>query len=150
MLKDLAKAALTKERICKYNRTVNAKSSAYDKWQHAIEREPVAKAKAPVIMETLETGEVVPHIKPEPKVKVIHYAKVWDASSVTADENVIYLFVSSKGKLTKRAIEVIKQLQQVLIRKTGINHCLESIITAFLNFRIGFVNIFQLYAKFLL
>ena len=109
MLKDLAKAALTKERICKYNRTVNAKSSAYDKWQHAIEREPVAKAKAPVIMETLETGEVVPHIKPEPKVKVIHYAKVWDASSVTADENVIYLFVSSKGKLTKRAIEVIKQ-----------------------------------------
>ncbi|SEG46892.1 Glycosyltransferase, GT2 family [Butyrivibrio sp. Su6] len=109
MLKDLAKSALIKRSVTKYNKTVNAKSSAYDKWQKAIEKEPVVKADAPVIMETLETGEVVPHKKPEPKVKVIAYSKVWEVSDMKGDENTIYIFASSRGKLTKRAQEVIQQ-----------------------------------------
>ena len=41
MLKGLAKAALVKSRTTKYKKAVNAKSSAYDKWQHAQEKEPV-------------------------------------------------------------------------------------------------------------
>ncbi|WP_177201647.1 glycosyltransferase family 2 protein [Butyrivibrio proteoclasticus] len=95
--------------VIKYNRTVNAKSSAYDKWQKAIEKQPVVKADAPVIMETLETGEVVPYKKPDPKVKIITYSKVWDVSGINGDANTIYIFASNRGKLTKRAAEVIKQ-----------------------------------------
>ncbi len=109
MLKDLAKKTLIKKRISKYNKTVNAKSSAYDKWQHKLEKQPVLIAEAPVQYEPNEEGEMVPHKKPAPEVKVIPYAKVWEISDAKGDENVVYIFVSPKGKLTKRATEVIKQ-----------------------------------------
>ncbi len=109
MLKDLAKTVLTKRRIIKYNKTVNAKSSAYDRWQRAIEKEAVAKAEAPIGYEMSESGEMVPTKLPEPKVKVVPYGKVWDVANAKKDEATVYLFVSPKGKLTKRATEVIKQ-----------------------------------------
>ena len=109
MLKDIAKSVLVGKRVKKYNRIVKAKSSAYDKWQKTIEKEPVIRAEAPVSYETLETGEIVPHKLPEPKIKVIPYAKVWEVSDDKSDDNVVYLFVSPKGKLTKRATEVVKQ-----------------------------------------
>ncbi len=103
------KSVLTNRRITKYNKMVDAKSSAYDKWQHAKEKEPVIKVEAPISYETLETGEVIPHRLPEPKVKVIPYAKIWEVGNDEGDENAVYLFVSPKGKLTKRATEVVKQ-----------------------------------------
>ena len=109
MLKDLAKKSLIKKRQSKYNKMVSERSSAYDKWQKGVEKQPVLIAEAPVIYETLESGEVVPHKKPEPDIKVVPYAKVWEVSDNKGDENVVYVFVSPKGKLTKRATEVIKQ-----------------------------------------
>ena len=109
MLKDLAKAVLVKGRTTKYKKAVSSKSSAYDKWQHAIEKQRVVPAEAPVSYETLPTGEIVPHKLPEPKVKVIPYSKVWDISENKGDESVVYLFVSPKGKLTRRATEVVKE-----------------------------------------
>jgi GT2 family glycosyltransferase len=109
MLKDIAKSVLVGKRVSKYNKIVKAKSSAYDKWQKAKEKEPVLTAEAPISYETLETGEVVPHKLPEPRVKVVPYAKVWEVSVDKNDDNVVYLFVSPKGKLTKRATEVVKQ-----------------------------------------
>ena len=109
MLGGVAKTVLTKRRVTKYNKLVKAKSSAYDKWQHAIEKEPVLKSEAPISYETLETGEVIPHRLPEPKVKVVPYGKVWEVSASSDGENTVYLFVSPKGKLTRRAEEVVKQ-----------------------------------------
>jgi len=109
MLKDLAKKTLATKRKTKYNRVVKAKSSAYDKWQRQGEKEPVIKAEAPVYYEENEDGTLVPYKKPEPEVKVVPYAKVWEVSDAKGDENVVYIFVSPKGKLTKRATEVIKQ-----------------------------------------
>ncbi len=109
MLKDLAKKALIKKRITKYNKTVNAKSSAYDKWQHKLERQPVLIAEQPVQYEPNEDGEMVPYKKPAPDIKVIPYAKIWDMSEAKDDDNMVYVFVSPKGKITKRATEVIKQ-----------------------------------------
>ncbi|WP_026652317.1 glycosyltransferase [Butyrivibrio proteoclasticus] len=109
MLKSFVKTVLTSTRTTKYNKTVKAKSSAYDKWQHGVEKQPVLMAEAPVKYETTDTGEVVPHKLPEPTVKVVPYGKVWDITDAKNDENVVYIFVSPKGKLTKRAPEVIKQ-----------------------------------------
>ena len=109
MLKDLAKEALVKRRIKKYDKMVAAKSSAYDKWQKAMEKEPVAKREAPIRYEEGPDGEMIPHKKPEPTVKVIPYAKVWEVSDVKKDDNVVYIFVSPKGKLVKKAQEVIRQ-----------------------------------------
>ena len=109
MLKDLAKKTLATRRKTKYNRVVKAKSSAYDKWQRQGEKEPVIKAEAPVYYEENEDGTLVPYKKPEPEVKVVPYAKVWEVSDTKNDENVVYVFVSPKGRLTKRATEVIKQ-----------------------------------------
>ena len=109
MLKDVVKTALIKKRTNKYNKSVSDKVSAYDRWQKALEKQPVAQAQAPVSYETTETGELVPHRLPAPKVKVVPYAKVWEVSDAKNDNNTVYLFVSPKGKLTKRATEVIKQ-----------------------------------------
>ncbi|MCR5671166.1 MAG: glycosyltransferase [Butyrivibrio sp.] len=109
MLKNLAKTALVKKRICKYNKAVSSKSSAYDKWQHAMEKEPVKAAEAPVSYEIGENGEQIPHKLPDPTVKVVPFAKVWEVSDNKSDDNVVYLFVSPKGKLTRRATEVVKQ-----------------------------------------
>lgn len=109
MLKGLVKSTLATKRIAKYNRMVNAKASAYDKWQKTIEKNPVIQAEAPVQYETGENGELIPHKLPEPKVKVVPYAKVWEMTDAKNDENTVYIFVSPKGKLTKRAGEVIKQ-----------------------------------------
>ena len=109
MLKDLAKSVLIKSCTTKYNKTVKAKSSAYDNWQREIEKQPVPLSEAPVSYETGEMGELVPKKLPVPEVKVIPYSKVWEISESKGDDNVVYLFVSPKGKLTKRAPEVIKQ-----------------------------------------
>ncbi len=109
MLKDVVKTALIKKRTNKYNKSVSDKVSAYDRWQKALEKQPVAQAKAPVSYETTETGELVPHVLPAPKVKVVPYAKVWEVSDAKNDNNTVYLFVSPKGKLTRRAVEVVKQ-----------------------------------------
>jgi GT2 family glycosyltransferase len=109
MLKDLAKTALVKSRIKKYNRQVAAKSSAYDKWQHQQEKEPVRQYEAPIQYEAGPDGEMIPHKLPEPTVKVIPYGKVWEVGNSKTDENVVYLFVSPKGKLVKKATEVVRQ-----------------------------------------
>ncbi len=109
MLKGLAKKALVKSRTSKYNRLLASKSSAYDRWQKAREKEPVAIAEAPVTIEIDENGEQVPHKLPEPVVKVVPYGKVWEAQDGSGDENTVYLFVSPKGKLVKKASEVVKQ-----------------------------------------
>ena len=71
MLKDLAKTALIKYRVGKYNKTVRAKLSAYDKWQRGLEKQKVDPVEAPVSYETSESGELIPHKLPEPKVKVV-------------------------------------------------------------------------------
>ena len=109
MLKGLVKSILTKRSIKKYNKLLNAKSSAYDKWQKDIEKQSVPVSVAPISYEAAESGELVPHKLPEPKVKVVPYGKVWDVINFKGDESIVYLFVSPKGKLTKRATEVIKQ-----------------------------------------
>lgn len=109
MLKDLAKTALIKYRVGKYNKTVRAKLSAYDKWQRGLEKQKVDPAEAPVSYETSESGELIPHKLPEPKVKVVPYAKVWEIAEGRFEENQVYLFASPKGKLTHRAAEVVKQ-----------------------------------------
>ena len=85
------------------------KSSAYDKWQHAREKEPVIPAEAPIQYEPDENGEMIPHKLPEPIVKVLPYGKVWEAQDIKKDDNTVYLFVSPKGKLVKKATEVVKQ-----------------------------------------
>ncbi|MBO4456772.1 MAG: glycosyltransferase [Butyrivibrio sp.] len=109
MLKDLVKSTLAKKRTTKYNKAVSAKASAYDKWQKNVEKSPVIKAEAPIQYETGANGELIPNKLPEPKIKVVPYAKVWEITDTKNDENVVYIFVSPKGKLTKRATEVIKQ-----------------------------------------
>ena len=109
MLKDLAKTSLSKSRTRKYSKMVAAKSSAYDKWQRAMEKEPVPHREAPIQYETTPDGEMIPHKKPEPTVRVIPYAKVWEVANNHDDDNVVYVFVSPKGKLIKKATEVIKQ-----------------------------------------
>ncbi|RKM59487.1 glycosyltransferase [Butyrivibrio sp. XB500-5] len=109
MLKDLVKKSLILKRTTKYNKVLNKKSGAYDKWQKEVEKQPVITAEAPVSYEEDENGELVPHKLPTPKVKVVPYAKVWEMTDAKKDENVVYLFVSPKGKLTKRASEVVKQ-----------------------------------------
>ena len=110
MLKGLVKSGLVKKSTTKYNKVLAGKSSAYDKWQKAIEKETVRKAEAPVIMETLETGEVVPHKKPEPQIKIIPYAKVWEASGVKDDENTIYCIrTQSSGCVRKRVVRDVER-----------------------------------------
>ena len=109
MLKGLVKNTLVRKRITKYNKMVSAKASAYDKWQKNIDKSPVIEAEAPVKYETGENGELIPHKLPEPKIKVVPYAKVWEVTDAKNDDNVVYVFASPKGKLTKRATEVIKQ-----------------------------------------
>ena len=109
MLKELVKTALVKKQTTKYNRILSVKSSAYDKWQHSAEKGPVAQAAPPVMYRTTQSGEVVPYSLPAPTVKVIPYGKVWEVQDAKGDENVVYLFVSPKGKLARRAQEVIKQ-----------------------------------------
>ena len=52
MLKGLVKSTLATKRTAKYNRMVNAKASAYDKWQRSIEKSTVIQAEAPVQYET--------------------------------------------------------------------------------------------------
>ena len=109
MFKQLVKTALVKMQTTKYDRMLGVKSSAYDRWQHAMEKKPVAGAAAPVQYKTSENGEMVPYSIPAPTVKVIPYGKVWEVQDAKGDENVVYLFVSPKGKLVKRAQEVIRQ-----------------------------------------
>ncbi|MBQ7616095.1 MAG: glycosyltransferase [Butyrivibrio sp.] len=109
MLKSFAKSVLVRRRISKYKKLMEVKSSAYDKWQHAREKEPVIPAEAPVEYETAENGELIPHKLPSPTVKVVPYGKVWEIQNNKIDENVVYLFVSPKGKLVKKAAEVVKQ-----------------------------------------
>ncbi len=109
MLKELVKSGLVKKCTTKYNRELAVKSSAYDKWQKAREKEPVVNATAPIIYKVSETGERVPHRRPDPTVKVLPYGKVWEVQDAKDDDNVVYLFVSPKGKLIKKAAEVIKQ-----------------------------------------
>ena len=109
MIKELAKNALVKKQIKKYNKLLAAKSSAYDKWQHDMEKEPVADAVAPISFETAENGEKVPTKLPSPSVKVVPYGKVWEIQSNKNDDNTVYLFVSPKGKLVRKAADVIKQ-----------------------------------------
>ena len=109
MLKELVKDSLTKRSIRKYDKLLNTKSSAYDKWQRQIEKKQVPAVEAPISYETGENGELIPNKLPVPKVKVVPYAKVWEINDAKGDEDVVYLFVSPKGKLTKRAAEVVKQ-----------------------------------------
>ena len=109
MLKGLVKSGLVKKCTTKYNRVLASKSSAYDKWQHAQEKEPVMMATAPVLYEENENGEMVPHKLPDPTVKVVPYGKVWEVQDNRDDDNIVYLFVSPKGKLVKKAAEVVKQ-----------------------------------------
>ena len=59
MLKGLVKTTLAKRRVTKYNRLVSVKSSAYDKWQKQLEKQPVMVAEAPVNYETLPSGEIL-------------------------------------------------------------------------------------------
>ena len=80
MLKGLVKNTLVKKRTTKYNKMVSAKASAYDKWQKNIDKSPVIEAEAPVKYETGENGELIPHKLPEPKIKVVPYAKVWEVT----------------------------------------------------------------------
>ena len=103
MLKGLVKSGLVKKSTTKYNKVLAGKSSAYDKWQHAREKEPVVMATAPVMYEQGENGEMVPHKLPDPTVKVIPYGKVWEVQDNEGDDNVVYLFVSPKGKLIKKS-----------------------------------------------
>ena len=98
-----------KKSTTKYNKVLAGKSSAYDKWQHAREKEPVVMATAPVMYEQGENGEMVPHKLPDPTVKVIPYGKVWEVQDNKGDDNVVYLFVSPKGKLVRKAAEVVRQ-----------------------------------------
>ena len=109
MLKGLVKSGLAKKSTSKYNRVLAGKSSAYDKWQRAQEKEPVVMATAPVMYEEDENGEMVPHKLPDPVVKVIPYGKVWEVQDLKDDDNTVYLFVSPKGKLIKKAAEVVRQ-----------------------------------------
>ena len=109
MLKGLVKSGLVKKSTTKYNKVLAGKSSAYDKWQHAREKEPVVMATAPVMYEQGENGEMIPHKLPDPTVKVIPYGKVWEVQDNKGDDNVVYLFVSPKGKLIKKAAEVVRQ-----------------------------------------
>ncbi len=118
MVKGLIKSGLVRKQITKYNKTLNAKSAAYDKWQHAREKEPVMPATAPVLYEAGPDGEMVPHKLPDPTVKVVPYGKVWEVQDNKADDNVVYLFVSPKGKLIKKAAEVVRQY---FIAHPGIN-----------------------------
>ena len=60
MLKGLVKSGLVKKSTTKYNKVLAGKSSAYDKWQHAREKEPVVMATAPVMYEQGENGEWYP------------------------------------------------------------------------------------------
>lgn len=109
MFKKLAKAALVKKSTTKYNRLLATKSSAYDRWQKEVEKEPPVMSEAPIQYETAQNGELVPHKLPEPTVKIVPYGKIWDVQDDKGDENTVYLFVSPKGKLVKKASEVIKQ-----------------------------------------
>ena len=109
MLKGLVKSGLVKKSTTKYNKVLAGKSSAYDKWQHAREKEPVVMATAPVMYEQGENGEMIPHKLPDPTVKVIPYGKVWEVQDNKGDDNVVYLFVSPKGKLVRKAAEVVRQ-----------------------------------------
>ena len=109
MLKGLVKSGLAKKSTSKYNRVLAGKSSAYDKWQRTQEKEPVVMATAPVMYEEDENGEMVPHKLPDPVVKVIPYGKVWEVQDLKNDDNTVYLFVSPKGKLIKKAAEVVRQ-----------------------------------------
>ena len=109
MLKGLVKSGLVKKSTTKYNKVLAGKSSAYDKWQHAREKEPVVMATAPVMYEQGENGEMVPHKLPDPTVKVIPYGQVWEVQDNKGDDNTVYLFVSPKGKLVRKAAEVVRQ-----------------------------------------
>ncbi len=109
MLKKLVKTVLTKRSVSKYKKLLDAKTSAYDGWQKEREKEPVIPATAPIQYETAANGELIPHKLPEPEVKVVPYGKIWDIQDNKNDDNTVYLFVSPKGKLIKKAPEVIKQ-----------------------------------------
>ncbi len=109
MLKGIAKTALVKHQTKKYNKLLSTKSFGYDKWQRDREKEPVIPAEAPVTYEIDENGEQVPKKLPEPTVKVVPYGKVWEIQDSRNDEKEVYLFVSPKGKLVKKAAEVVKQ-----------------------------------------
>ncbi len=109
MLKELAKSALVNKSTSKYKKLLDEKSSAYDKWQRMMEKKPVEHAEAPIQYETGQNGEVVPHKLPAPTVKVVPFGKIWEVQDTKNDENVVYLFVSPKGKLVKKAPEMIKQ-----------------------------------------
>ncbi len=108
MLKELAKTSLVKKQIKKYNKLLAVKSSAYDKWQRSVEKEPVPAA-VPVAYDGEEGVEKVPERLPTPHVKVVPYGKVWEVQNNKNDDNTVYLFVSPKGKLSRRAVEVVKQ-----------------------------------------
>jgi GT2 family glycosyltransferase len=109
MIKELAKSALVKKQLKKYNKLLASKSSAYDKWQHAREKESVDAASAPVSYEEAENGEVVSGKMHSPNVKVVPYGKVWEIQSSKNDDNTVYLFVSPKGKLVRKAADVVRQ-----------------------------------------
>ena len=109
MFKQLVKTALVRKMTNKYNRLLESKSSAYDKWQHSVEKEPVAQAEAPIQYVASQTGEMVPLRLPPPTIKVVPYGKIWDVQDSKGDEGVVYLFVSPKGKLVRKAADVIKQ-----------------------------------------
>ncbi len=96
MLKNLAKNSLIKRQTKKYEKLLASKSSAYDKWQHAMEKEPASSAAIPISFEASESGEMVPNKLPEPNVKVVHYAKVWEMQDSKHDDNTVYLFVTPK------------------------------------------------------
>ncbi len=109
MIKELAKASLVKKQTKKYNKLLASKSSAYDKWQRGLEREPVPDAVAPISFEPDASGEKAPVRALTPHVRVVPYSKVWEIQNNKNDDNTVYLFASSKGKLVRKAAEVIKQ-----------------------------------------
>jgi len=109
MLKNLVKASLVKKRVTKYEKLLAVKSSAYDKWQRSYEKEPVMVAEAPLQYETSPSGEMVPKKRPDPVVKVVPFGKIWEIQNGNKDRNVVYLFVSPRGKLIRKAAEVVKQ-----------------------------------------
>jgi GT2 family glycosyltransferase len=109
MLKELAKNSLVNKQTKKYEKLLSSKQSAYDKWQHALEKEPVAPAAAPVSFEAAQNGEMVPTKLPAPHVKVVNYGKVWEVQDSKNDDNTVFLFVSPKGKLVRKAADVVKQ-----------------------------------------
>ncbi|MBR1670264.1 MAG: glycosyltransferase [Butyrivibrio sp.] len=109
MLKQLAKTALIKKSKSKYNKLLSAKSSAYDKWQRAREKEPVMPFAAPIQYETNMGPDMYRKKLPVLAVKVVPFGKIWEVQDDKNDEGTVYLFVSPKGKIIKKAQEVVKQ-----------------------------------------